>query len=68
MSPTKVGENSEGIFGDEITKKIRTGKINASTRRLLPAAMLERWPKVCRFKITLTLLRTNRFVSTTNSM
>ena len=31
--------------------------------------MLERWPQVCRVKITFALLTTNRFVSTTtNSM
>jgi len=34
-------------------------------RRLLSAALLERWPQVCRVKITFTKLPTNRFVSTT---
>jgi len=35
----------------------------------LSAALLERWPHVCRVKITCTKLPTNRFVSTTkNSM
>jgi len=44
-------------------------KKDSSAQRLLPAAMLERWPQVCRVKITLTLLLTNCFVSTTtNSM
>jgi len=33
---------------------------------LLPADMLERWPHVCRIKITLGLLPTNRFVCTKN--
>ena len=38
-------------------------------RRLLSAALLERWPQVCRVKITFTALPTNGFVSTTkNSM
>jgi len=42
---------------------------NASARRLWPADMLERWPRVCSVKITCTLLPTNCFVSTTsNSM
>jgi len=36
---------------------------------MLTADMLERWPQVCRIKITFGLLPTNRFVSTqTNSM
>ena len=30
-----------------------------------PEALLERWPQVCRVKITCTKLPTNRFVSTT---
>jgi hypothetical protein len=38
-------------------------------RRLLTAAMPERWPQVCRVKITFELLPTICFVSTTtNSM
>jgi len=38
-------------------------------RRLLSTALLERWPQVCRVKITCTKLPTNRFVFTTkNSM
>ena len=42
---------------------------NASARRLLPAAMLERWQQVCRTKITFGLLLTNWFVSAkTNSI
>jgi len=36
-----------------------------SARRLLSAALLERWPQVCRVKITFAVLSTNRFVSTT---
>ena len=32
---------------------------------MLSAALLERWPQVCRVKITFTKLLTNRFVSTT---
>jgi len=49
--------------------QIRLGKQFCSARRLLPADMLERWPQVCRVKITFTLPLTNRFVSTTtNSM
>ena len=39
----------------------------SSARRLLPADMLERWPHVCRVKITFPLLLTNRFVSTTTN-
>ena len=34
-------------------------------RRLLSAALLERWLQVCRVKITFTRLPTNRFLSTT---
>jgi len=37
----------------------------SSARRLLCAALLERWPEVCRVKITFTVLPTNRIVSTT---
>jgi len=41
----------------------------SSARLLLSTAQLERWPQVCRVKITFTELPTNRFVSTTqNSM
>jgi len=36
-----------------------------SAQRLLSAVLLERWPQVCREKITFTNLLTNRFVSTT---
>jgi len=35
---------------------------------LLSAALLERWPRVCRFKITFTKLPANRFVSSTESL
>jgi len=37
---------------------------NASTRRLLPATMLERWPHLCRVKIMFRFLSINWFVST----
>ena len=40
---------------------------NSSARRLLPAAWLERWPQVCRVKITFIVLPTNRFVYTTTN-
>ena len=58
---------SENIY------QIRMGKSKASARRLLPAAILERWPHVwphvCRAQITFKLLLTNEFISTkTNSM
>jgi len=50
-------------------QQIRSGKQFPSARRLLSAAFLERWPQVCRVKISCTKLLTNRFVSTTkNSM
>jgi len=42
-------------------------KNNPSSRRLLSAALLVRWPQVCRLKITFTKARTNCFVSTTKS-
>ena len=49
--------------------QIRSGKSFPSARRLLSAALLGRWPQVCRVKITFTKLPTNRFVSRTqNSM
>jgi len=55
--------NSQNIY------QIRMETSNASARRLPPAALLERWPQVCRVTITFTLLPANRFVSTTtNSM
>jgi len=37
---------------------------NAIARHLLSAAMLERWPQVCRVKITLERLRKNWFLYT----
>jgi len=56
-------------FYSQNTYQIRPGKMNASARRLLPAAMPERWPQVCRVKIMFILLLTYRFVSTsTNSI
>jgi len=43
-------------------------KINAGARRLISAALLERWPQICRIN-HVTKLLTNRFVpTTTNSM
>ena len=45
--------------------QIRIERLYASARRLLPAALLEHWPHVCRVKITFELLPTNWFVSTT---
>jgi len=53
------------------TYQIRTEKQNASAaaRCLLLATLLERWPQICRDKITFKLLRTTSFVSSkTNSM
>jgi hypothetical protein len=53
----------------ENTYHIRPEKYNASAWCLLPATPLERWPQVCRVKITFELLRTTSFVSTKmNSM
>jgi len=45
--------------------QIRSEKYFSSARRLLSPALLERWPQVCRVKITFTVLLTNSFVSTT---
>ena len=39
-----------------------------SALRLLSTALLERWPLVCRVKITFTVLPKNHFVSTTKKM
>jgi len=48
---------------------IRMEKWNASAQCLLPADMHDRWPHVCRVKITFIIQSTNVFVSTTtNSM
>ena len=44
---------------------MRSRKKFPIARRLLSAGLLERWPQVCRVKITFTKLPTNRFVSTT---
>jgi len=38
-------------------------KLCPSAQRLFSATLLERWPQVCRVKITCTKLPTNRFVS-----
>jgi len=45
----------------------RTQKYNTSSWRLLPVDMLERWPQVCRIKITFTLLLTNYFRTNADS-
>jgi len=42
--------------------------LNSSARRLHSAALLERWPQVCRVNITFTKLPTNPFVSTTKKL
>jgi len=54
-------------FDSQNLYQIRMEKINASARCLLPTALLECSPQVCRVKITFKLLPTNRFVSTTTS-
>jgi len=46
-------------------QQIRPEKQFPIARRLLSAALLERWPHVCRVKIMFTKLPTNLFVSTT---
>jgi len=46
-------------FDIESIYQIRTGKQNASARRLLPATLLERLPPVCRVKIAFELLPNN---------
>jgi len=49
--------------------QIHLEKYFTSTRRLLPADMLERWPQICRVRLPFILLTTNCFVCTTaNSM
>ena len=65
----KSGSHSLLRFDSQNIYQIRREKINASARRLLAAALLERYPQLCRIKIMFTLLPINRFVSTTtNSM
>jgi len=44
--------------------QIRMEKQKASARRLPPAVLFERWPQVCRVKITFISLLTSPFVST----
>ena len=53
----------------ETYSKFARKKKFPSARRLLSAALLERWPQVCRVKITCTKLPTTRnsFVSTTKT-
>jgi len=46
-------------------QQICSEKQFSSARRLRSEALLERWPQVCRVKITFTNLPTNRSVSTT---
>ena len=56
-------------FDNRSIWQIRSKKSFPSARRLLSAALLERWPHVCRVKTTFIVLPTNRFVSTSiNSM
>jgi len=45
--------------------QIRSENLFSSARRLLCAALLERWPQVCRVKIRWTKIPTNRLVSKT---
>ena len=53
-------------------KPLRTNEApplrNASAQNLLPAAMFERWPHICRVKITFGGLPTNWFVSTRTNL
>jgi len=46
-------------------KQIRSEKSFSSAGSLLSAALLERWPQVCRVNFKFRGLPTNRFVSTT---
>jgi len=55
--------NSSLHFNIKQTYQIRTGKLNASAQRLLPATLLERLPKFCRAKITFEILPQKLFVS-----
>ena len=55
-------------FDTENILQISAGKWNANARRLLPAAMPERWPQVCRIKISFWLLLNNWFVATTEQL
>jgi len=48
--------NSPLHFDNRNIWQIHTEKQKASVWRLLPADVLERWPHVCRVKITFTLL------------
>ena len=50
-----------------LTLQIKSEKYFPCARRLLSAALLERWPQVCYVKITFTKLPTNRFVCTTKN-
>jgi len=46
-------------FDTENILQIRSDKLFSSARRLLSAALLQRWPQVCCVKITCTELSTN---------
>ena len=70
ISKCRVGlcTTSGLVFGEPQ----RNGKIWVFLRRNTffswkSAALLERWPQICRVKITFTKLPTNRFVSTTKN-
>jgi len=56
-------------FDNRNIEQIRSEEWFPSARHLLSAALLDRWPQVCRVKITCTKVPTDHFVSTTkNSM
>jgi len=61
----RVTSNFPLLFDSQNMYKIRTEIWNASARRLLPADMHDRWPKVCQIRFMFSLLRSNRFVYTT---
>jgi len=61
----RTGSQSPLHFDIKNPKQIRSEKYFPSAQRLLSAALLERWPQVCRFKITFKKLPTNSFVCTT---
>jgi len=52
----RSGSDSLVHFDIKNTYQISSEKSNAGARCLLPASLLERWPQVCRVKITFELL------------
>ena len=60
--------NSPLHFNFGNLQQIGTGKQNASARRLHAAAMHERWPQVCLFKMTFQWLLTLCCVSTAKNL